>query len=324
MGGTVSVAYGRYANYSESNGKATWGTRGGGHAVTVRKVSSAGGNTATLEISDPARLGDINSGDDDRDYYRQSVTAPLQVPLTRVTNEGQNITRWRWSKTTTSGNQAIWDSMLIAIPLMAVTANGGTVQWFPGWAFNNTGTPSTEFAPKSFRLGGTVLDAAVLPATGEIAYIRRGDHSVRSVAVGTGERRVIGPAPKGAAHLEPDPTGRQIYVAGTSELVQMNPEGEILKKVNPPSTIRALTFDPGSGLGTGRLIAIGVDRGLRRFAPETLSAVGSAKKLPVAVLQGSGPLTATVDTKGQLFVRRGSSGRIGRVGLATRKVGRVT
>jgi len=354
-GGTVSIAYGRYINYTEQNANnayntAQWGDRKGGHAVTVREIS--GGQTllgiqltknAQFKLSDPASNDDpAEAGDTDR--FRQSKTTDRVVPLTRV----KNGSTWRWrfgDVNVAESKAAIWDSMLIAYPVSAVMTNGGSVSWFPGFAFNRQGaatqptpTIAAELKPKTFSLGtktSPVLDAAFLPATGEIAYVRKGDGSVRAVAIGTGERRVIGKAPEGVAQLEPDPTGGRLFVGGKSQLLQFDlaqppgdPGGE-----NPPepvktmalsSPVRALSFAPAKGLGEGQLILIGNDRNLRRFQPGALSQVGGALRLSKTLFEGSGPLSATVDSSGRLLLRRGSSTRIGRVDTADRRVGRGT
>ncbi len=46
-GGTASIVYGRFSGYTESDGgdlanTATWGSRPGGHAVTIREVIGNG------------------------------------------------------------------------------------------------------------------------------------------------------------------------------------------------------------------------------------------------------------------------------------------
>lgn len=339
-GGVVSIAYGRYENYSETDSgsdtvsnSASWGARKGGHAVTVRQIKGVNlaNKNAEFLIHDPASNADpAEAGDTDR--YRQSATEAKVVPLTRLYNSSEGIHRWRYGAKKESGNQAIWDSMLVAYPVFAVMSNGTNVGLLPGVKFNQQGVPAgpgpaTQLTPKSFKLGTAaqpVLDAAFLPATGEIAYIRKGDGSVRAIGVGTRETRVLGEAPKGATQLEVDPTGGRVFVGGTSEIVQLSPGSEkgdrAVTKI--PSAVRALTFDPGSALGAGRVLAITGDRNLRKLQPGTLTQVGASQKLSASLFEGTGPVSATVDTKGQLFLRRGSSTRIGRVGLGTRKVSR--
>lgn len=343
MGGTVSIAYGRYEGYSETdNGSglgansADWGARKGGHAVTVRQVKGGSllSKNAEFLIHDPASNADPAEGGD-TDRYRQSATEAKVVPITRVYNSDEKIFRWRYGAKKETGNQAIWDSIFVVIPVSVVMTDGTNVGWFPGAAFNRTGVPAepgspiTQLKPKTFKLGTRsqpVLDAAVLPGTGEIAYIRKGDGSVRAIGVGTRETRVLGDAPKGATQLEVDPTGGRVFVGGTTEIAQFDAASEkgdrtVLKA---PAAVRALTFDPGKGLGAGRLIAITADRGLHRVLPGALTREGATQRLPQALFEGSGPLSATVDAKGQLYLRRGSSTKIGRVGLTTRKVGRGT
>jgi len=343
-GGTVSIAYGRFPDYNETAGgslsnTATWGARSGGHAVTVREVTGVNlaTKTAQFKLSDPAGNSDpVEAGSGNEDKFRQSATAERVVNLTRVLNPTQAVFRWRFGDIGTSGDTpktAIWDSMLVAYPVMAVMTNGGSVQLFPGLQFNRTGTSApavpTELRAKSFSLGtrtSPVLDAAFLPATGEIAYIRKGDGSVRAIAVGTRETRVIGTAPAGVTQLEPDATGAWLFAGGASEIRRFDPSSE---KGDPetfktPAAVRALSFDQGTSLGAGKLVAITADRGLHRIDPTGLKLVGTTQRLSRALFDGTGPLAATVDPKGQLFLRRGSAQRLGRVGLANRTVKRAT
>ncbi|WP_372788995.1 hypothetical protein [Paraconexibacter sp.] len=335
-GGTASIVYGAFSSYSETPGgafsnTATWGSRPGGHAVTVREVRGNGplSKSATLVVSDPASNADPAEGGD-KDRYRQSATEGKSVELTRVFNPNQGIFRWRYGDVNASGNTRIWDSLLVAYPVIAVMTNGSSVQVFPGVSFNNRGVSApSELKPKKFTVGTRsqpVLDAAFLPATGEIAYIRKGDGSVRVIGVGTRETRVLGDAPTGATQLDIDPTGGRVFVAGKNELVQFDPGSEKgdAKRMKLSSAVGAMSFDPGDGLGKGRLVVVTTDRNLRKVNPETLTQIGSAQRLSKALFEGSGPMSATVDNKGRLYLRRGATQKVGRVGLADRKVGRGT
>lgn len=328
MGATVGVSYGRVKNWRESVGGGSfyWEGAGGGHAVTLRGISSTGNGQATITISDPARNTDpVEDGDTDR--FRQSIPAAQTATLYRHVHQidaTTSETRWRWGDVSEDAKTRIWSSILVALPVSAVVADGNTVKWFPGFDFNRTGVPA-EFRPKTLNVGAAVIDAALLPATGEIAYIRRGDASVRAIGVGTGEGRVLGSAPDGAVALEPDPSGGRLFVGGRSKIVGMDPTNAqpgVISSIDVAQPVRALAFDRGSGVGTGNLVAITADRGLHRLAPEGLARIGRARTLPRALFEGSGPVSAAVDPNGQLFLRRGSAGRIGRVGLANRKVGR--
>lgn len=328
-GGTVSVAYGRYENYTENGPIASWGARKGGHAVTIRGVTGSGGN-ATFEIADPASNTDpVEAGDSDR--FRQSRFATQTAPLKRVFNPAKLQFRWRWGAINATGTTRIFDSMLIAYPVIAVMANGNSVRFFPGLSFNQSGasaasatgvtTAPSELRSKTFRTNSRVIDAAFLPSTGEIAYLTAGSSQVRAVGVGTRETRVIGRAPAGATQLEIDPTGGQIFVGGSRQLVQMDPEGENVQRTTLPSAVQALAYDPGSALGAGRIVSITADRSLRRHVPGTLIAP-APRRLAATLTRGSGPLAAAIDPSGRLVLRRGDSERIG-VGGSGRTLSRL-
>lgn len=322
-GGTAAIAYGRYDGYSEANGQATWGTRTGGHALTVRGVQGFGVQ-AKLELSDPASNADpVENGDNDR--FRQSTFATSTSNLTRVFNPVKSVYRWRMDQINPSGTTRVWDGALIAIPVMAVMAQGSSVKLAPGLAFNKQAAAvagsepiPSELKPRTFGTGGRVLDAAFLPGTGEIAYLNAGSNLVHALGVGSGEKRVIGRGPLNATQLETDPTGTQIFVGGSRELLQMDPQGTSVARTKLTSPVQALAFDPGHGLQTGRIVSVTADRNVRRSVPGTLVA-SSSSRLATSLVQGSGPLAATVDTSGRLVLRRGSSRRVAIAGGVSRR-----
>lgn len=209
---------------------------------------------------------------------------------------------------------------MVVHPQYGVYAKGSTIHHQTGLSFDakqSTAVPR-ELRSRSFRAGGTVLDAAFLPASGEIAYLTKGNASVQAVAVGTGAQRVLGAAPKGARELEVDPTGQQIFLGGSDELVQMDAQGEAVARMKLPSRVHALAFDPGAGLGKGRIASITADRNLRRHVPGSLAASAPAR-LAKALVEGSGPLSAIFDPSGRLLLRRGASSRIAIRGAGVRR-----
>lgn len=339
-GATINATWGAYGTAGAQGVLATLGERIGGHVVSVAGVSGQGA-TAYLTFTDPIQRTDPAEKEKE-DLYRQSAFATHTVRLDRVYVLDRQQWMWRWDEGLKKNR--FMDYWMAVHPTSAVLASGGTLTFVPGLILNaKASSPEASqlsrtqgLATRRLSVGGTVEDAVFLPSTGEIAYIRRGDPSIRAVGVGTGASRVLGPAPAGATQIDADPTGTLIYAGGRNEVVQLSPARDpanpdapmVVQRLKVASPVRALAFDGTGGFGAGRVAVLTGDARLQQLGAGSLQPVAATRALPKAVLAGSGRVSAAVDANGRLVVRRGSSERLATAPLRggpvkRRKVGRL-
>jgi hypothetical protein len=297
-GGLVSAAFGRYEDYERDGTEVNVGSRAGGHALAVTGLDGSV-STFDMDYHDPNSGGDLF-----RQAQFQEVTRNL-LRLRDVKAVGSDDWLYRLGADSGGETQNLLDKYMAVYPQILVATKGDHITIVFGHNLNRQ-SGDAEPLTQIVQAAGKVIDAVVLPLSGEVAYIEQGSQMVKAVVPGTGHIRTLGRAPAGKRDLEASPTGKLVFALGDGSVRTLSRAGGVIDRRKLDGKPSALAYDWSEDRPWKQRLGVVSedDRRLALLDPRTLKTTDRAS-LPRRLLRGKGRLTAGFSPGGRLQIRLG-------------------